>query len=343
MKRIHLTLIVALSVLLAAAFLINGNRGGQAAPAEPQATPDQPHTVVGRARVDGIFVPEGTRISAWCNGVNVTEEPTIDYEGEAWYVLDIPAENPSIPGCNSSEVISFKIAGFDADQDPVPWAAGGYTELDLTATSTPLDPHHVAGLVRVNGALVPAGITISAWCGGFQFASSSTDSQAFYSLDVPSDDLSTPGKDGCTDGETVTFKIGAIDAVETLAWHGGQTSGLDLSATSQPPGDYQVYGQVRVNGELVGRGVRISAWCHGIEIKNTSTDSDAYYSLLIPGDDPFTPQIEGCGSGEKISFMIVNLEADQSVNWGNGVSPYRLDLSADGDIGYYIFLPLILK
>jgi hypothetical protein len=99
-----------------------------------------------------------------------------------------------------------------------------------------------------------------------KYASGSTDSQAQYSLIVPSDDLVTVDKEGCNDGETIHFKIGSLDAVETLAWHGGQTSTLDLSATSQPPGTYQVYGQVRVNDEFVPQGTRISAWCQGFKL-----------------------------------------------------------------------------
>jgi hypothetical protein len=171
MKRTHITLIVALFVLLAAAFLLIGSRGGQAAPSAPQSTPDQPHYVLGLVRVNGVyFVPEGTRVSAWCGGVKVAEELTIEYAGEAWYRLDVPAENPNIDGkdgCVSGEVISFKIAGYQADET-LAWAAGGYTELDLNAPYDRPAHHEVTGLVRVNDEFVPAGIKISAWCGGVE-------------------------------------------------------------------------------------------------------------------------------------------------------------------------------
>lgn len=346
MKRTHTALIVVIFVLLAAAIWFTTSRGGLAAPAETQSTPDQPHYVLGRAKVDGVFVPEGTWVSAWCGGIKVAEEQTIEYMSESWYSVDVPADDPSTSeknGCINGDMISFKVAGFDADQEPVPWVAGGYTELDLTATSNPLDPHHVAGLVRVNGTFVPAGIEISAWCSGVEAAAGSTDSQAHYSLNVPSDDLSTPNKEGCNEGETIHFKIASLDAIETLAWHGGQTSSLDLSATSQPPEDYQVYGQVRVNDEFVRQGTRISAWCQGVRVAEAVTSIEAYYNIMIPGDNPFTLEIEGCGSGEMINFMIGNLEADQTVNWGTGDSIFELDLSAEGQMYFNLYLPLILK
>ena len=201
----------------------------------------------------------------------------------------------------------------------------------------------ISGLVRVNGEFVPEGIMISAWCDGVQYAEGVVGGQSQYSLNVPGNDLVTVVKEGCNDGEAIQFKIGSLIAVETLHWQGGQNSTLDLSADSQPPGNYQVYGQVRVNDKLVPRGTRVSAWCDGLKIVETDTTDDAYYTLVIPGDDPYTLEIEGCSIETLIIFQIGNLEADQSKKWGEGGSYVALDLSADGTIGFYNYLPLILK
>ena len=347
MKTTLKTLIFLTLCMLAAVILLPGFRGGQAAPAEPQSIPTQPHQVFGLATVDGVhFVPEGTPVSAWCGGIKVAEELTFDYSGETWYSLDVPADDPNTlgkDGCVSNEPINFKIANFTAEHTPLNWVEGGYTRLDLNATSTPPDPHHISGVVRVNGAFIPQGIVISAWCGGVQYTEGVVNSQSHYSLNVPGDDLGTGNKEGCIEGETIQFKIGSLTAVETLPWHGGQTSSLDLSAESEPPGNYQVFGQVWANDELVPQGIRISAWCDGVKIVEAVTSSEAYYTMQVPGDDPFTPDIEGCGEGVLIHFMIGNLEADQTAIWVKTESPVRLDLTAEGTIGFNIFLPLILK
>jgi hypothetical protein len=346
MKRTPKTLILLTLSLLGAAILLTGFRGGQAAPPTSQMPPPQPHQVIGRAKVNEIyFVPKGTRVSAWCGGVQVTDVLTFESAGESWYSLDVPADDPNTPGkdgCVSGEEISFKIASFTADQT-LPWVAEGYSQLDLNAPYVRPGPHNVTGLVRVNGSFVPEGIVVSAWCGGVQYAEGAVDGQSQYSVNVPSDDLETQVKEGCNHGETIYFKIGSLTAVETLSWHGDQTSTLDLSADSEPPGNYQVYGQVRVNNEFVPQGTHISAWCDGVKFSENWTSIDAYYTLVIPGDDPFTPEIEGCGVGTPITFRIVNLDADQSRNWGEGGSYVPLDLSGQGTIGYYNYLPLILK
>ena len=349
MKKIFKALIILTLILFALVFLLPNRRASQASPAELQSLPTMPHQVYGLAKVNAVFfVPEGTPVSAWCSGEKVAEELTVEYGGESWYSLDVYPDNPGTAekdGCVSGEVIYFKIAGYDAVQT-VPWVAETSTRLDLSASSVPPDPHGVAGLVRVNSAFVPEGILISAWCGGVKYAQGNTfivAGQSQYSFAVPGDDLVTTVKEGCTEGETIVFQIGSVDAIETLPWHGGQTSTLNLSATSQPPGGYQVYGQVKVNDKLVPQGTRISAWCKSTKMIETGTDSDAYYTLVIPGDDPYTQGIEGCESGTLINFTIGNLNADQTEVWGAGVSPVRLDLSAEGMIGFNIFLPLISK
>ena len=101
--------------------------------------------VYGLVRVNGKFVPEGTMISAWCNNeVMVAEEPTIMDNGEAWYALDIPADDPETiekDGCITGDEVYFKInfqvngenQVLDAEQIKN-WVADGFSRLDLSAT-----------------------------------------------------------------------------------------------------------------------------------------------------------------------------------------------------------------
>ena len=336
MKRTHKTIIFLIVSLLGAAILLLNFSANQAAPAASQSIPTMPHLVYGLVRVNEIyFVPEGTPVSAWCGGAKVAEDFAVEFEDESWYSLEVPANDPNSPekdGCVSGEVISFKIAGYEADQT-VPWVAESLSYLDLNATSIPPEPHAVSGLVQVNGALIPEGIVISAWCSEVQYAEGIVDAQSQYSLNVPGDDLVTVIKEGCQDGEMIHFMIGSLTAVETQPWQAGQTSTLDLSADSEPPGNYQAFGQVKVNGAFVDAGTPVSAWCDGVQFAQNVTSKDqegeAWYLLDVPGDDPFTLPKEGCSSGEEIHFMIDYLKADQTAVWDAETSPVdrRVDLS----------------
>lgn len=343
--------ILSMFVFLVLALVQAGFKSSLAAPSMVQETPLMPHSVYGLVRVDGNFVPAGTSISAWCGGVMVVQELSIEYEEEAWYSLDIPGDNaadPEADGCSTGDLVSFKIGDLDADQTLF-WSEGGVTWLDLSAGSTdPPSPHQVDGAARVNGAFVPEGTQISAWCGGIKFAEDSTElygSEAWYSLMIPGDDLGTSQKDGCSSGETIYFKIGPVDADQTEIWLAGSTSRVDLTAVSGQPVPHTVFGMVRVNDAYVPAGTVVSAWCGGAKFAENHTVMDfgeAWYQLIIPGDEPISLEKEGCQEGEPISFKIVNLDANETLSWSTG-SETRHDLSASGEINFNIYLPLILK
>ncbi|HEY9121664.1 MAG TPA: hypothetical protein VIM80_01575 [Brevefilum sp.] len=89
----------------------------------------------------------------------------------------------------------------------------------------PVQPDYVFGKVRINGAFVPAGTSVSAWCDGVMVAETMTiietvgeEDQSWYSLEIPADDPLTLDKDGCIDGEEVAFKINAFDADQSKLW-----------------------------------------------------------------------------------------------------------------------------
>jgi len=107
-----------------------------AAPITRQAPPSIPHQISGYVRVNDIFVPIGTQVSAWCGGVKVAEELTVDNGGEPFYLLRVYADDPNThekDGCVSDEEISFKIDNLDADQT-IEWRSGGNDTLDLSAS-----------------------------------------------------------------------------------------------------------------------------------------------------------------------------------------------------------------
>jgi len=95
-------------------------------------------------------------------------------------------------------------------------------------------PSSFWGTVTVNGASVPAGLTISAWINGVQYAVTTTliyGSDSVYSLSVPGDDPSTTGMiEGGTQGQTIVFIIDQLSAIQTGTWHNGSNLELNLTA-----------------------------------------------------------------------------------------------------------------
>jgi len=102
-----------------------------AAPGRSDVPPVQPDYVYGKVRINSAFVPAGTSVSAWCDGVMTAETMTIieivGEENQSWYSLEIPADDPLTPdkdGCINGEVVAFKINAFDTEQSKI-WVEGG--------------------------------------------------------------------------------------------------------------------------------------------------------------------------------------------------------------------------
>jgi hypothetical protein len=103
-------------------------------------------------------------------------------------------------------------------------------------------PMSVYGTVTVDGNRVPDNTEVTAWCGGVQAGLTTTftpngETWSWYSLDVQGDDLNTAQKEGCELLETVVFRIGDLDANETLPWQPPRPDPpqLDLTASTADP------------------------------------------------------------------------------------------------------------
>ena len=104
----------------------------------------------------------------------------------------------------------------------------------LVSAIPPL-PSSFYGTVQVNDANVPAGLPITAWIGGTQYALTYPtlySGYTVYSLNVPGDDLSTPEIEGGKENDVVTFKVGGIPAGLTGVWHSGMNGQINLSITA---------------------------------------------------------------------------------------------------------------
>ena len=92
---------------------------------------------------------------------------------------------------------------------------------------------------------VPAGIEVSAWINGIQYANTETiihDGQSKYIIDVPGDDPSTPGViEGGEPGDVITFKVGNLVAPETATWQSGNYNQHDLTLMGEVQEKYQIF------------------------------------------------------------------------------------------------------
>lgn len=89
----------------------------------------------------------------------------------------------------------------------------------------------------------------------------------------------------------------------------------------------------------------VRAWCNNVQYAEFLAElyeGETWYNLTIPGDDPNVPGLQGCKSGETVTFTIreENIEADQSAVWQSG-STLNLDLSASAE--YNLYLPLLAR
>ena len=111
---------------------------------------------------------------------------------------------------------------------------GAALRLQVAALAAPPElPFSPYGTVTIDGAPVPAGTLVAAYCGGNVYRSTLTQMQAgsawYTNLDIPGDDPATPAKDGCASGEQVYFYIGSGLADQTVTWVSGGGGRLDLS------------------------------------------------------------------------------------------------------------------
>lgn len=127
-SKLFSLLLLVISIFMV---LFGAHQESIAAPGRSDIPPVQPDYVYGRVRINGAFVPAGTSVSAWCDGVIVAETTTIietvEDENQSWYSLEIPADDPLTldkDGCINGEVVAFKINAFDAEQSKV-WVEGG--------------------------------------------------------------------------------------------------------------------------------------------------------------------------------------------------------------------------
>jgi hypothetical protein len=135
---------------------------------------------------------------------------------------------PSLPGYTFSPATRTYIHIMDNQPDQ------NYTATLVVPDPPPL-PASFYGTVKSNGGNVPTGTVVSARIKGIQYALSPYSvyaGETVYSLNVPGDDLDTPGViEGGVPGDTIVFFVGNVQAVQTATWQSGANSNLNLTVT----------------------------------------------------------------------------------------------------------------
>ena len=140
MKKLRKSIFISFGFIVIL-IAISGYSSGMANSSRTEDIPVQPDYVYGKVMINGVYVPQGTSVSAWCSGVSVAETTTIietvEDEDQSWYSLEIPPDDPGTSekeGCSNNEQVVFTISSFDAEQTKN-WVSGGTSPyiLDLSA------------------------------------------------------------------------------------------------------------------------------------------------------------------------------------------------------------------
>ncbi|MFQ5341314.1 MAG: hypothetical protein ACE5F6_07180 [Anaerolineae bacterium] len=108
--------------------------------AKPSGPPPMPASFYGTVTVNGTDAREGTRVSAWIEGVRYATTETFTFDGRAMYALGVPADDPATPevdGGQPGDTIVFHVGGLKAAQAAA-WQGGANSRLDLTSASARL-------------------------------------------------------------------------------------------------------------------------------------------------------------------------------------------------------------
>ena len=195
------------------------------------------------------------------------------------------------------------------------------------ASAIPPMPLTLWGAVRIDGANVPLDTVITTWCAVAQAGVPETpydyNGVSFYDVAVPGDDAETPEDEGCLPGETVTFKVGALWATQTLPWE-ESAQALDLSAwtASQPAAITDLHASIEA-GPLLG-----------LDWTSTATDvfgdpiSGVTYNIYRGQDAPYftlvSPYDEGTG-GPPYLDLQTNVIGNTLHNFTYIVTPVDMD------------------
>jgi hypothetical protein len=90
-----------------------------------------------------------------------------------------------------------------------------------------------------------------------------------------------------------------------------------------PPLPSAFHGTVKVDGANVPDGTHVRALVNGVPYADVTTatfSGESWYNLIVPGDDPATPGLEGGVQGNTVIFTVGGDYATQTGTWASGSS-----------------------
>jgi hypothetical protein len=109
---------------------------------------------------------------------------------------------------------------------------------------------------------------------------------------------------------------------------GASADHAPVGPAAPPPQPFNPYGTVKLNGQNVEVGTLVGGWCAGTlwdTFPAELAEGETWYSLVMPADDSATTELEGCRSGQTVTFTIDGLPTPQSTVWLAGQT--RVDLA----------------
>lgn len=117
--------------------------------------------------------------------------------------------------------------------------------LTVPVWAVPPLPFSPYNRVTMYGNDVATGTAISAKCGSVTAGTTTAiifEGHSVYSLNVLGNDTDTEEKDGCDEGETVTFWVSGVQADQTATWVSGADQELNLTVSAvTPPAQQHLY------------------------------------------------------------------------------------------------------
>jgi len=256
------------------------------------AQPVPPHAVYGEITQEG----EGVSDSAVAAVYEGSELASTQSGENGDYLLEIPHDSSY-----TGEEISLEVDS-DATGLSVTFESGGSSRRDLEIGG---QPHLVTGYVKNPDGEGINGVEVAFLDGGTETGSDSTDSEGFYSVQIPfSTDYQGQNLDMSTDEEATGKEVEFVSGGETQLNHTRESAEDTAESSDEEDDDQQ---QASVGGsQQEGSGEQSSG---------SEENEDTEQATADPSQQSATNT--GSGSGGSGSLSVDGLEAPSTVNAGS--------------------------
>jgi len=205
----------------------------------------------------------------------------------------------------------------------------------------PMPPCWFYGTVSVEGSPAQDNLNITVAIGGTNltwatktrngtYGWTAMGSSSFY---IPSDDPTTPNKDGGANGDIIEFYVDGVKTNATEIFEHLSLKRVDLAVGPAP---CWFYGNVSVDGLPAQDNLNITAVIRGTNLNWETVTKNGTYgwtamgssSFYIPGDNLTSPNKDGGVDGDMVDFYVSGAKTNQSTVF-EASSSKRVDLAVD--------------